>query len=420
MKAIATAIFAALLAFTLLSCNADTDSQNEPTQQDTSIAVEAATDVIETALESPELAQPTVTETERTLTALTLIPSVEPELLRNVMPNSWHRLERLTEAEEQAFVRENIDALLRVEGISVIPFFSIFREQVGLDIFYRVLNTPENNPDFMSPAISFDQYLLYQNRVLLWHWYGISRPSELLGNVKSFYSVDIIPGGEGAKGVLVTSVEVARADRDNPHNWFGTSPRRNGQLFGSTSSSYYFMDDLLANSFFDGSRSPIRMWSSNALVVPESPLRHGLQSAFDGNPATAFVANSVDNSMQIDISFGYTTRIEKMAITNKPIQSTNMDVSKNRIGTVLAEALIFHEEELRLEQIVLGQWEFNASVSNYQALIVSNTPSNLARLTLNFSGVFFGATYLNYTNISLAELNVMTDNGWLFGCIYER
>ena len=77
-----------------------------------------------------------------------------------------------------------------------------------------------------------------------------------------------------------------------------TRPRRNGQLFGGTWSVYYFLGDLL-----DGNHSYfIRIEAADVLVDPYGHLRHGLQSAFDGDPSTSFNTNHENEFMRIMFS----------------------------------------------------------------------------------------------------------------------
>ena len=87
-------ILIALFAFVLLSCNENSNNQEMAIPQgfiaDSAAEQEVGnSESVQLPLVIPELSN------------LTLIPSVEPEQLRNVMPNSWQRLERLTQAEEQ-------------------------------------------------------------------------------------------------------------------------------------------------------------------------------------------------------------------------------------------------------------------------------------------------------------------------------
>lgn len=99
-----------------------------------------------------------------------------------------------------------------------------------------------------------------------------------------------------------------------------TSPRRNRELFGSNWSRYYFMQDLLNGD----SGSFIMINATDALVDPYSPLRFGLQNAFDGDPATSFVANAEGTFMDIrfDVTLDHT--ISRVAIINGYAKSAEL------------------------------------------------------------------------------------------------
>jgi len=400
MDNIAKCFLILVLAFTFPSCDRATqDNKNVPLPQDAARAVEQVSEEsgLDEAVE-PEPPQAVAEEAERTI-GMTLIPSVEPELLRNVMPNSWHRLERLTEDEEQDFVRDNIDALLEIERPRTRSsdwHYSIHRQQIGTSMFYRILVTSETSPDFMSRSISFSQHLIYQNTILTWAVYhGFSSPNELLGWVGFFESIDIIPGGESARGILVTRISVPGMDIDS-YDWSRTSPRRNGQLFGFVESRYYFINDLLSGSlsYF------IRLDASDALVDPYSPLRHGLQSAFDGNPSTSFMVNAENSLMEIFDTSGRILAVNRIAIINGCAFDTASYRSHNRISRIgVGFNWEIREAELAVDTI---SWQVIENVDEI--------------------GFFAREIYLGdkYDKVLISGFNAYIGNyGWLFGEIDE-
>ena len=223
------------------------------------------------------------------------VREVTPHELRNVMPNSWHKLTALTEAERQVFMLGNTIAISEAKRILRNTFFAessfkhffIFKQQVGTDTFYRVIVTNNSNPDFLAPNIRFFQFLIHQNLVISRGTYNflLSGRDDLF---VYFVSIDIIPGRENAKGILVTQLAGIR-DIENPNEWCA-SAFRNGQLFGFNSSRFYLMEEALRMAAGE-SFSPIEIDASDSLIDPDVPLRYSLQNAFDGNPATAFIMN---------------------------------------------------------------------------------------------------------------------------------
>jgi len=407
MDNIAKCFLMVVFAFAFLSCDRATqDNRNVELSQDADSIVERTLGMTEEDLagalhqttDEPEPSQAVAEEAERTI-GITLIPSVEPELLRNVMPNSWHRLERLTEDEEQAFLRENIDALLEIEEMqrrrSVSndwywrEYFSVYRHQMGSDTFFRIIATSTDVPDFLSRTVSFSQFLIHQNAFLIDAEYGQMGATQFEW-VIGFSSLDIISSGDGAKAVMVTTVSVSGVDRDDPNDWSRNTPRRNGQLFGGNWSTYYFVDDL-----FKGERSVfIQIGASYALVDPDSPLRYSLQNAFDGDPSTSFIANDETEFMRIMFSRA-DLPISKLAVINGHALDLAMYNSHNRIRRFTS---------LGNEKVL------DDGMLSYQFMTEN------AALSFWVREVYEGNTY---NTTALAELNFMTADGWLFGDIDE-
>ena len=394
----------AFLTLIILSCHTNANSQNTAVPQTENGKDEAPLQ----AYTAPVSGQTQTTETAH-ITNMTLIPSVEPELLRNVMPNSWHKLLRLTETEEQAFIRENAEVLLEIErpirNRNIHRYYSIYRQYVGIDTFYRILLTADNNPDFMSRAISFSQYLVYQNTLLHrpagYNW----KLATQFGYAGHFESIDIICGAERAKGVLLTRVTVNGMDNDNPFDWSGV-PRINGQPSGFTESNYYLLDN-----FFSGSDSLIDITASNCLIDPDVPLRYSLQNAFDGDPSTSYVENTRDNLIYIDLVYANYEKITRIAVINGYAQNLSLYSRNNRIKTIGIESLEWNDDHSYLIFVKKDEFLLRDDHFTYQFFNVS-FPSKI-----NVLDIYRGEVY---NNTCIAELNFLTDNGWLFGDINEQ
>jgi len=289
-------------------------------------------------------------------------------------------------------------------------YYSIFRQQVGTDIFYRFILTESNNPDFMSRAVQFFQFLFFQNTLLVTATYNHPEATQH-GWIGTFGSIDILPGGEGAKGVMITSVHIPTVDADNLYDWSRTSPRRNGQLFGGVGGRYYLMDDLR-----NGDRSnAIVITASSALVDPDSPLRYGLQNAFDGNSATSFVANTEDGLMEIEFTEAAASgNMTRIAIINGHTENLLLYRSYNRIKEIEILSFTWNEESR-------GWITENKKISlrdNYLSYQFVNVvyPARPARITVLsvFSGEVYSTTRLGGLNLYHDEI------GWLFEDINEQ
>jgi hypothetical protein len=395
---IAKSLFIAFLTIILLSCYSNANGQNTAVSQAENSRDEAPLQ----AYTAPVSEQAETAETVH-ITNMTLIPSVEPELLRNVMPNSWRKLSRLTETEEQAFIRENTEVLLQIEEIlkyyimgwnyasrnntDKLEYYCIYKQQVGVDVFYRVLVTFDRVPDFLSPAIRFTQYLIYEESPILFIGPYNSLMTTQRGYYVSFFSLDIISGAEKAKGIMVT--ELGFEGIGNP-NWSKDAIKRNGQIYGSSSCEYYFTDDQI-----NGNRSPMSIRASNRLVDPDVPLRYSLQNAFDGDPSTYYVANAEGELMNIDCNF----MVSKIAVINGCAENITSYRNNNRIKLIVVGA----HGELRNEELADDTLSWQ---------VIGNTFG-----WFNTTEIYPGDIY-NRTLI--AGFNMYSDQyGWLFGDIHE-
>ena len=326
MKYVIKCFLFLLCASIFLSCSGNADRQNTPTQQGTGIAVE-------TTGGDPETTQATAEEIA--LISFVEGPPATAPYLANVMPNSWQNLTRLSPEEEELFLQSNAQLLNIIVSSAESSDFAIYlislrqniatttriyREQVGTDVFFRLLTFPEKEPDFNDhDNLFFWQSLAYNRNgslvLLVMGAYGERRAHNGgggWGGSASFTSITITAGRNRAKGVLAATVRVFREQGS-------FVSIRNSKLYGEVSALYTLMEDValitdtMRLGFVSGAVGiylhdhriipQIRIEAPNALVIPESPLRHGIQSAFDGNPASTFVANDDNRFVRITSVF---------------------------------------------------------------------------------------------------------------------
>ncbi|MCL2601436.1 MAG: hypothetical protein FWD91_01335, partial [Treponema sp.] len=375
-----------------------------------------------------EQTAPPDTQTEQQAVVITTAPvrfapqegATVPEL-RNVMPNSWRLLTRLTGEEQQAFWEENPAVLSEITEERMqnevllgwhrwfenndwnedmrLEHYSIFRQEVGGDTFYRILVTDTASPDFLSRRIRFVQYLVYQNAIILGGFYNMLLAPES-GVQGYFSSIDIIPGKEGARGVLHTGIMGKRDDKD--YNEWHSEQYRNGQLFAwhQENASFYLMEDILSGNW----RRRMDIEASDALVDPDVPLRYSVQNAFDGNPETAFVPNvsNVEGYRWTGITVpNRFLSIKKNAIINGSAENAVSYINNNRVRKLSVHYFgsIFHEIELSDDTLAWQIFESNnggfSAIEFYPGSMCNNTP--------------------------ISGFNVYTETyGWLFGEIDEQ
>jgi hypothetical protein len=328
------------------------------------------------------------------------------------MPNSWQKLERLSEDEEHNFIQENINYLLSSErnrdNVDEELYFSIYRQQAGTDTFYRVIETASNTPDFMSRSIRFDLALIHQNTYLGGVRYNITHATQS-GWVTFFQSIDIIESGGKAKGILYTQVGVSV---DDENDWRQNNEPLNQPLSGGSSSKYFLMENLLNKNLSERElgKTVIRITASACHIDPDCPLRYSFQNAFDGNPATAYVISNEVDLMKIDLLYTNFEEINQIAIINGYAQNKDVYAMYNRVKEISAITYHVNEDQTKYIETTLGSWYSEDNNLNYQMFSIR------APAIIYINKVFNGTVY-DYTAIS--ELNFLTDNGWLFGDIFE-
>jgi hypothetical protein len=358
------------------------------------------------------------------LTAAALALYAEAPELRNVMPNSWRKVTRLTAEEERQFMAENGDAMARLRvnlaGINTgfdlrpgLDYIFMCKQQIGTEIFYRLLCTDHENPDFLSPAIWFWQFLIYRNRLLLEGRYNYTYHTQR-SSYCDFHSIDIISSGDTAKGVLRTNVTVQH-ENDDDTRWSENAYIR-GQLrgFGFGGSYYMLMKDIEKNlnsndTDYIAKNCPfIEISASSCLVDPNMPLRYSLQNAFDGDPATSYVENTEDDLMKIQLSLN-PFQVQRFAIINGYAQNMTLYKKNNRIKQIDAYevnwALINEANNVDITAHILSD-----NMLAYQFIDIDN-------YELWVEDVYTGS---DYADTCLAEFNLYIDGlGWLFGDIDE-
>jgi len=339
---------------------------------------------------------------------------VEPSQLRNVMPNSWQKLTRLTAEEEQNFIQTNINVFAKIQRDlqnhdypykwfekSENEYYLIYKQQVGADIFYRILITLTKTPAFLSRDVQFVQYIVYQGNISAGSLYNflLYTVNEPIG---IYSSIDIITDNDKALGVLLTSLNTLK-DGDNPREW-SRQALRNGQLYGYSHSFFYTLEEALK---IDNEEkiSGINITASDCLVDPDIPLRYSLQNAFDKDPSTAYVENTEDDLIRIT----FNEFVEKVAIINGYATNINLYYANNRVKTIARDKTGMLPDGRH--GIIQGDtFDLNDSTLTYQYINV--VECEFLWVTDIFNGNI-------YNDTCIAELNFMIDGKWLFGDMNE-
>ncbi len=366
------------------------------------------------------------------------ILSAEAPELRNVMPNSWQKVERVRGEEEQRVIAENDSDIREIIG-KIRPMdnvdkkldntdvdnlhIKVYKQQIGSDVFYRFFVTDREAGNYGEWLQQHMQVVVLQRREsriilasglycgIVFHQYGT--------DIK-YTSIDIIESGGTAKALLISEVSVRGIDDgDDLQSWFLTGYRnsQNGQPAGKVNCVYFTLEDCMNYYSASGDRRMtyhklpyITIEGSDCLVDVNSPLRYGLQSAFDGNPATSYVENTEDDLMWIDI-MGAWHYLEKIALINGYAQNEYLYRSNNRIKKIKTEYYEFLPEGKYSDVLQSTQMDVDDMNMSYQVFDFSSN------LKIFITDIYKGE---KYNDTCLAELKIKPQGyEWLFGGIDE-
>jgi hypothetical protein len=355
------------------------------------------------------------------LAGISSVQGEAPEL-RNVMPNSWKKLIRLSPEEiedNKSLLKETGEIVLYKRNVGSINFapdyFFVYKQSAGTDWFYRIIYTNNPVPNFTSFATSFWQFLVFNGRIL----FDIPYNGWMTGRYTYgvFVSIDIIMKDPGTiRGILITELLIRR-DEDDYSKW-GESAYRKRQLCGTNRSRYYLMEDIIArmavgaryDEFYWAGWPCLDIEASQCLVDPNTPLRYSLQNAFDGDPATSYVENTEDDLMEFDFTYATYEKIKETAIINGYAQNQSLYIMNNRIKSIGIETLEWNEDRSYLVYVLKSEELLRDNFLSYQVFDVV-LPSKI-----KIKSIYSGS---KYNDTCIAELNIETDSGWLFGDLNE-
>jgi hypothetical protein len=234
----------------------------------------------------------------------------------------------------------------------------------------------------------------------------------------------VIRAGNRARAVLLTYFEIRYAIDKFHHEENAFAKRRNGQAAGEdVVATHYFMDDLLKSERYDlfwSAYQPsdipyIRIYASDCLIDENIPLRYGLQSAFDGDPATSYVENTEDDLIKMDLMPLSPTDIipTKISVINGYAQNQQLYYANNRIKSIADSKFELRDN---LNFIVPNeQYHLRDGILRPQILNVFDRGLHSPR---GFWDIFITDIYRGsrYNDTCIAELDIyFPEYGWLFG-----
>lgn len=359
-----------------------------------------------------------------------------PEL-KNMMPNSWQKLTRLTVDEEKEFL-EKVDIkkyytfenygneLIKSEKI----YTQIYKEKCNDLEIYRILSstvtieeallvtvidgiyTDEKKDHFLDrEAISEIDFLKEDKdyRYIASTKYGFTAGFQTgfgyeYGNImyRAKNSKDV--------GVFITNAINRFVVLDG--NEFVFRKCKN-QVKGYAECLYYDIRDLLEGE----TDKYIRIESSDYLVDSKSPLKYSIQNAFDGNPATSYVENTEDDLMKIEFS-GFKSKFSKkvaLGIINGYALNEKYYYANNRIIGLNANSYRINDEKTELIAREPIQLILKDGIYKYQILSFDYN-NRVGSFSFSTAKIIKGNSF---NDTCIAEINLSETDNFVFGEINE-
>ena len=341
-----------------------------------------------------------------------------PEL-KNMMPNSWKKLTRLSEAEERGIL-ESVQVKNDISTLKSVRESRIYKESVnGID-FYRVLNCNEAISDFLTGDYKdrtvsredYDDFIRHKIQQIVYLKETSSKLVRLVdlefrqfgattGNHETdasayfvFEDLFIKKLNKNEIGFFITeaTIDFPLSFDDAPVDLvYGKI--KNQQMGGNSCRFFKIRNDADIAAAFEECKRDFRYGisidASTYLFDPKCPLRYSIQNAFDGDPATSYVENTEDDLILVEI--GVSGNISRLAIINGYASNEYYYKVNNRVRGLSGD-IDFADNNMRYQII--------KCLGNY----------------LQFDSIYKGELY---NDTCLAELNLFVDNKWLFGDIDE-
>ena len=141
---------------------------------------------------------------------------------------------------------------------------------------------------------------------------------------------------------------------------------------------------------------------SEPLIESRRPFIYTIDKSFDGNFSTSYVENTKDDLMEFEFLFYKDLIIKGFAFVNGYAENRDIYLKNNRIKTV---KIISEDKESPYEK----SFDLEDNDLNYQ--VFNCTPNKFYKLKIMVTNIYPGS---KFNDTCLAEINILTDNGWLF------
>ena len=347
-----------------------------------------------------------------------------PEL-KNIMPNSWEKLARLSEQEEKEFLNQQqvINDIENIKSESwAAPEYIINEKRVYKEIannveFYRVLTCNYDMTDFLNAeykdtSVSKDDYEKYMHQRIQQTIYVKQKGKEISkiwdleykvygiaeGNMETesceyfiFYDFLIKELNKNEIGFFITEANIGYKRHTEPNNFYIEYAKTKNQKAGRSKCEFRCVKNKedFVKAFSDKARR-VRIDASDYLFDSKCPLKYSIQNAFDGNPATSYVENTEDDLFILDIGTGG-NEVTKLAIINGYAQNEELYMSNNRVRKIGKNRILFDN---------CLQYQIMPCYGSY----------------LTITDLYKGR---KYNDTCIADVNLEVNGKWMYGEINE-
>ena len=381
------------------------------------------------------------------------IPSA-PEL-KNIMPNSYQKLTRLSEREEKAFlsdtaVQESVKKLRKKHHLdfkAAKESIRVYSQTVNGKVFYRLLYCTVDFDDFLALDCNDrtikqddeDSYLFATMTQFLFtknflgkitciydaDYFGYRRFFASNGNHHTdggyffeFADLMIKPLNKSETGIFRTMVtRYFESERKDDGTIRITYPKFKGQLAASNKCDFVKISAGFKNHKVFVGGEYITIEASACLFDPKCPLKYSIQNAFDSDPATSYVENTKDDLMRITFNgFGKEFQNKtQINIINGYALNENLYKSNSRVKSLNAVGYKINDTNTELIQKEPIKLIFKDNILKNQK-VSFDFYNRIGVFFFQVEEIFQGE---KYSDTCIAEFNLSDNNNWFFGEINE-
>ena len=369
------------------------------------------------------------------------ISYTEAPVLKNMMPNSWQKLTRLSGAEEKDFFQKS-EVRTAIQSINNSFFsktkieekyYQVFAEtNCGIE-FYRFLisDSPLEEGytrEYKNKTLTEEECIKMQGeKECIWQIVFLKNKKNELQKILirpyakywvsqgewegyKFNDLMIKPLNKNEIGFFITEISVAfTADRKKmkqnivPINYHTCK----NQIDASNNidfSKYKIKENILSA----WSKDRINIQASHCLFDSKCPLKYSIQNAFDGNPATSYVENTEDDLFDINFQKLKQYKITGIAIINGYAANNKLYIANNRMADFQ-----FNSQG---QDDYINNIKLKDNDTSYQIFFkcIPNKPSSISS---GINNIYKGT---NFSDTCLAEINFISENkNFVFGDINE-